>query len=111
MTQAPVEILGPLLERHKSFPNRSNVEFIQVVDRHCLLVRFWERGVGRTLASGTGSAAAAVAAILNGFGESPVMVKVEQGSMVVQWQPPGALVLSGPAEYICSAEFPEAADS
>lgn len=111
VTRAPVETLGPLLERHSCFPNRANVEFIQVLDRHRLRVRFWERGVGRTLASGTGSAGAAVAAILNRLVESPVTVEAEQGSMVVQWQPPGELLLSGPAEYICSVDFPDTAKS
>jgi diaminopimelate epimerase len=111
VTQAPVETLGPQLERHSCFPNRTNVEFIQVVDRHCIRVRFWERGVGRTLASGTGSAGAAVAAILNRFVESPVTVEVEQGNLVVQWQPPGELILTGPAEYICSVDFPDTTTS
>jgi glutamate carboxypeptidase len=68
---APIDILGPLLERHACFPNRTNVEFVQVLDPHRLRVRFWERGVGRTLSSGTGSSAAAVAAILTGRVESP----------------------------------------
>ncbi len=108
VTQAPVETLGPLLERHSCFPNRTNVEFIQVVDRHCIRARFWERGVGRTLASGTGSAGAAVAAILNGFVESPVTVELERGRLAIQWQPPGELMLTGPAEYICSIDFPDA---
>ena len=63
LDDAPADVLGPLLESHSLFPNRTNVEFIQVLDRHRIRVRFWERGVGRTLASGTGSCAAAVAAI------------------------------------------------
>ena len=103
---APVHTLGPELERHGSFPNRTNVEFIQVLDRHRIRVRFWERGVGPTQASGTGSSAAAVAAILNNLVESPVAVEVERGSLIVQWQPPGELFLTGPAEYICSIEYP-----
>jgi diaminopimelate epimerase len=108
VTRAPVEKLGPALERHACFPNRTNVEFIEVVDPHCIRVCFWERGVGITLASGTGSAAAAVAAILNGFVESPVRVKVANGDLMIQWQPPGELLLTGPAEYICDVEYPDA---
>jgi diaminopimelate epimerase len=107
LSQAPVETLGPALEQHYCFPNRTNVEFVQVLDRHRIRVRFWERGVGPTLASGTGSAAAAVAAILNGFAESPITVEVELGSLLVQWQSPGELSLTGPAEYVCSADFPD----
>jgi diaminopimelate epimerase len=105
---APVETLGPKLERHDCFPNRTNVEFIQVLDRHRIRVRFWERGVGQTLASGTGSAAAAVAAILSGRAESPVSVEVDRGSIMIRWQPPGALMQTGPAEFICTAEFTDA---
>jgi diaminopimelate epimerase len=104
--EAPFETLGPALENHACFQNRTNVEFIQVLDRHRIRVRFWERGVGPTLASGTGSSAAVVASLLNGFVESPVAVEVEMGQMLVRWQPPGELYLTGPAEYICDAEFP-----
>jgi diaminopimelate epimerase len=107
VNQAPLETLGPMLERHRCFPNRTNVEFIEVLDRHRIRVRFWERGVGPTLASGTGSSAAAVAAILNGRVESPVTVEVQLGSMLVEWQPPSEVFLTGPAEYICSGDFPE----
>lgn len=104
--EAPIETLGPALENHSCFPNRTNVEFIQVLDRHRIRVRFWERGVGRTLASGTGSSAAAIASLLNGYVESPVTVEVEMGQMVVHWQPPGELHLTGPAEHVCTVEFP-----
>jgi diaminopimelate epimerase len=101
LAHAPVTTLGPVLERHTLFPNRTNVEFIQVMDRHHIRVRFWERGVGPTLASGTGSSAAAVAAILTASAESPVTVEVELGTLLVEWQPPGDLYLTGPAEYVC----------
>ena len=106
VAEAPVETLGPALEHHPCFPNRTNVEFIQVLDRHNIRVRFWERGVGPTLASGTGSCAAVVAAILNRLADSPVRVEVAGGSMMVQWQPPEELSLTGPAEYICSVDLP-----
>jgi diaminopimelate epimerase len=102
----PVDTLGPLLEHHAAFPQRTNVEFIQMLDRHHLRVRFWERGVGPTLASGTGGSAAAVAAILSHRADSPVVVEVERGSLRVYWQAPGELLLTGPAEYICSCEIP-----
>lgn len=111
LESAPVESLGPALENHASFPNRANVEFIQVVDRHRVRVRFWERGVGRTLASGTGSAAAVVAAILNDFAESPVTVETELGSLLVNWSPPAELFVTGPAEFICSGSYPNEADT
>lgn len=107
VAQAPVDRLGPLLENHDGFPNRTNVEFIQVVDRHRIRVRFWERGVGRTLASGTGSSAAAVAAILNSLADSPITVETDLGTMLVRWQRGEELFLTGPAEFICSGKYPE----
>lgn len=103
--QAPVEAIGPLLERHQAFPRRTNVEFVQVLDRHSLRVRFWERGVGPTMSSGTGVSAAAVASILRGSVESPVTAYTEAGSMSVAWQPGEDLFLLGPAEYICRGSY------
>ena len=105
VSTAPIDTLGPALEGHRIFPNRANIEFIQVLDRHRLRVRFWERGVGRTLASGTGSSAAAVASLLQGFTENPVTVETEMGSLVVRWEAGEQLYLTGPAEYICRGEI------
>jgi diaminopimelate epimerase len=99
---APVERLGPMLENHPAFPERTNVEFVQILDRHAIRARFWERGVGNTLSSGTGSSAAAVAAILRKQVESPVEVQTELGTVAVRWNPAGDLYLEGPAEFICS---------
>jgi diaminopimelate epimerase len=104
--RAPVESLGSVLESHVCFPERCNVEFVQVLDRHRIRVRFWERGVGPTPASGTGSSAAVVAAILNGLVDSPVEVEVELGRLQVDWRPPGELLLTGPAEHICDVDYP-----
>ncbi len=105
LDRAPLESLGPVLENHAVFPNRTNVEFVQVLDRHRLRAAFWERGVGRTPASGTGCAASAVAAMLNGYAESPVTVESELGEMQVRWQEPEELYLTGSAEYICRGNY------
>ena len=102
---APLESLGRELENHSAFPNKTNVEFVQIIDEHRLKVRFWERGVGPTLASGTGSSAAAVAAILSGRAQSPMAVEAQIGSMSVRWDPPGELYLSGPAQLICTGMY------
>jgi diaminopimelate epimerase len=102
---APFDRLGPAIENHPWFANRTNVEFIQVLNRHRLRVRFWERGVGATLASGTGSSAAAVASVLNGFVESPVTVETALGSLLVEWNPGAELFLTGPAEFICRGDY------
>jgi diaminopimelate epimerase len=105
LDQAPVDTLGPQLERHAVFPNRTNVEFIQVMDKHRIRVKFWERGVGRTLASGTGGSGAAVASILNGFAESPITIETELGNLLAAWDLKGELMLTGPAEFICKGTY------
>ncbi len=106
LSDAPIDSLGPLLENHPCFANRANVEFIQVLDSHRIRVKFWERGVGRTLASGTGSSAAAAVSILRGLVESPVTVETEMGVLSVDWRPGRELMLSGPAEFVCTGNFP-----
>jgi diaminopimelate epimerase len=107
---APFDTLGPMLESHAAFPNRTNVEFIQVVDRHRLRVRFWERGVGPTMSSGTGSSAAAAAALLLGKVENPVTVETAIGMLEVSWVRGSQLQLTGAARIVCSGQYypPEA---
>lgn len=78
--------MGPLLEDHPAFPLRTNVEFVRVIGRDEIEVRFWERGVGRTLSSGTGSCAAAVAAMLNGFTNRDILVNTQGGVLRVCWE-------------------------
>ena len=96
--------LGAEIEHHPYFPNRTNIEFYRVLSQHEIEVRYWERGVGFTLSSGTGSCGASVAAILNKYVESPVMVKTLAGDLVVRWESNG-VVLSGPAEIISKGEY------
>ncbi len=103
--EVPVESLGPALERHSTFPQRTNVEFVQILDPHRLRLRFWERGVGPTLASGTGSCAAAVAAILRGHAQSPVTIETELGSLLVTWPGQGDVLLTGESEFICDGRY------
>jgi len=105
LSKTPVESLGPALEQHQAFPHRTNVEFVQVLDRHRLRVRFWERGVGPTLASGTGSSAAAVAAILLGNADSPLTVETTLGALQVRWAANEELFLSGPAAIVCAGTY------
>ena len=73
-SQAPVAEQGPLIESHPRFPQRVNAGFMQVVDRHTIRLRVFERGVGETLACGTGACAAVVAGIARGLVDSPVCV-------------------------------------
>jgi diaminopimelate epimerase len=82
---APVATEGPLIERHPRFPRRVNAGYLQVLDRHNLSVRVYERGAGETLACGTGACAAAVSAIRLGHAESPVVVRTRGGELTIRW--------------------------
>ena len=93
---------GPSLENHPQFPARTNVEFLRVANRSTIEIAIWERGVGHTLSSGTGSAAAAVAAIANGWTDSPVQVQMEGGEVLVRWEPGGDVIQDGKAQFVFS---------
>jgi len=95
--------MGVELEHHPRFPNRTNVSFVRLVDRHTVEVRIWERGAGETLSSGTGSTGAAAAAILRGLADSPVRVMTPAGPLVVQGGEEYTMV--GPAELVARGEF------
>ncbi|HSH07643.1 MAG TPA: diaminopimelate epimerase [Burkholderiales bacterium] len=82
---APVQSEGPRLERHARFPKRVNAGYMQVVDRHRIRLRVWERGVGETLACGTGACAAVVAGIAQGLLDSAVRVEARGGALTVSW--------------------------
>ncbi|HUX66785.1 MAG TPA: diaminopimelate epimerase [Terriglobales bacterium] len=100
------EARGAALERHPHFPQRTNVEFVRVVDRHHLEVRIFERGVGPTHSSGTGSGAAAVAAIASGRADSPVEVATPGGRQRVSWTGgEGQVKLVGPARIVAEGVY------
>jgi len=99
------ETLGREIERHPLFPNRTNVEFVKVNSRREIKVRFWERGVGHTMSSGTGSCAAAAASILNGLTERQVRVRTEAGSLQVDWPEHGEVFLTGPVERVAQGTY------
>ena len=92
--------IGREIERHPLFPNRTNVEFVRVISRGEIEVRYWERGVGQTASSGTGSCGAVVASILNGYTGRRVRVRTLAGNLEVQWPKSGEASLTGPAEVI-----------
>ena len=93
-----LEASGPLIERHPRFPRRVNAGYMQVVDRHHVKLRVYERGAGETLACGTGACAAAVAGIRRGLLDSPVRISARGGELSIAWQGPGQPVLmTGPA--------------
>ena len=97
--------LGPRIERHSRFPERTNVQLVRVDGLHDLTVGVWERGAGVTLSSGTSSVSAAAAAIAKGWCESPVTVHLPGGELLVELQADGSATLTGPAEEICRVEL------
>ena len=98
INSAPVHELGPQIEHHPRFPQRVNVGFIQVIDRHRAQLRVWERGAGETQACGTGACAAAVAAISQGWMDSPLLIDLPGGRLSIEWEGPGKpVIMTGPA--------------
>lgn len=96
--------LGAEIEGHQRFPKRTNVSFVRVIDAHTIEARFYERGAGVTLSSGTGSTGAAVAAILRKLAATPVTIQTQAGeSLQLRWD--DSVYLTGPAELIASGEF------
>ena len=102
---SPFEEIGKRLETHEFFPRRTNVEFVRSIDPRNIEVRFWERGVGKTLSSGTGACAAVVASILNGFTEREVIVHTLGGILEIDWMEGKEIQLRGPAKLICEGEY------
>ena len=105
--------LGPQLERHPAFPNRTNVQFARVLGRDAIEIRIWERGAGYTLASGSSSCGAASAAVRNGLCDhGKVTVRMPGGDLIIEVRPDWSLRLEGPVEEVytgaLSAEFTEA---
>ncbi|SSW62062.1 diaminopimelate epimerase [Achromobacter agilis] len=100
---APVSVLGPLIETHARFPRRVNAGFMQIQDRNNIRLRVFERGVGETLACGTGACAAVAAGIRRGLLDSPVRVQARGGVLTVAWNGE-QLRMTGPAESVFTGQ-------
>jgi diaminopimelate epimerase len=106
VADAPVAALGPRIETHDAFPNRVNVEFVEVVSRSHVRQRTWERGAGETLACGSGACAVTVASILRGATDARVRVELRGGDLEVSWAGGGASVyMTGPAVTVFTGTF------
>lgn len=101
----PLQVIGPELEHHPLFPRRTNVHFIQVLDRKTLIQKTWERGAGATLACGTGACASAVAAFLTGRADRKVEMQLPGGSLFIEYLESGEVLMTGPAETVFEGEF------
>lgn len=103
----PVSTIGPLIERAPLFPERINVEFVQVKNRKEIDCRVWERGSGVTQACGTGACAAVVAGVLNGHLDRhvPVTVHLMGGDLEIVWAADSRVYMKGPAHTIADGKF------
>jgi diaminopimelate epimerase len=103
---APVPIQGPMIERHARFPERVNAGYMEILDRHHVRLRVYERGAGETLACGTGACAAAVAGIIRGRLDTPVRITTHGGDLSIAWAG-GAhpVMMTGPAETVFEGEI------
>ena len=98
--------VGPLLESHPRFPNKANIEFVQVLSAHTIRARVWERGAGITLACGTGACASAVAALATQRVQSPVEVQLPGGNLSIRWDgDQGSVFMQGPAKEVYRGEI------
>jgi len=107
VSEFPLAQLGPKVENLAIFPNRANFEVARVINRRLIEVRVWERGVGETLACGSGACAVAVAARLYGYIDNKVDIKLPGGTLPVEWDGTGEVLMSGPAERVFTGEWPE----
>ncbi len=103
---APVERDGPLIESHPRFPRRVNAGFMQILDRHTIRLRVYERGAGETLACGTGACAAVVAGIRRGLLDTPVRVTTRGGELGIAWEGAAThVIMTGPATTVFTGEI------
>lgn len=105
LEEIALEKLGPAIETHPAFPRKTNVEFAKVVSRNEVRVRVWERGVGITLACGTGACATLVAGALNGLLDRKATVHLPGGDLLIEWLEDGEVLMTGPAREVFEGEI------
>jgi diaminopimelate epimerase len=104
--QVPLQVAGPRIETHRAFPRKTNVEFVQVLNRDEVKMKVWERGAGETMACGTGACATAVACVLNGHTGRRVTVRLAGGDLLIEWAEDNHVYMTGPAEEVFTGEYP-----
>ncbi len=105
LSDLPIQQIGPYFEHHDLFPDRTNTEFVKVVDRQNVNMRVWERGAGETLACGTGACAVGVSCILNGLTEDHITVHLLGGDLEIEWnRETNRVFMTGPAEIVFEGE-------
>lgn len=101
----PVTYVGPMVENNNIFPNRTNVEFVEVLNSSEIKLRVWERGAGETLACGTGASAAAVASQLKGLADNKLTVHLLGGDLLIEWDSDGHVYMTGPAVEVFNGKI------
>lgn len=106
INSVPLEELGPRFERDVIFPDRANIEFVEVISRSVLRMRVWERGAGVTFACGSAACATVVAGVRRGLAERKVIVKMDGGDLSLEWrEEDGHVYMTGPFTYVFRGEF------
>lgn len=96
---------GPILENSSIFPEKANIEFVEVLDKNNIKMRVWERGSGETLACGTGACSSVVASSLNGYTDKKVSVQLLGGNLEIEWKPNNHVYMTGPAVTVFKGEW------
>ena len=96
---------GPILENADIFPEKANIEFVEIVDKNNIKMRVWERGSGETLACGTGACSSVVASSLNGYTDRKVNVQLLGGNLEIEWKPNNHVHMTGPAVTVFKGEW------
>jgi diaminopimelate epimerase len=104
--RVPLREIGSRIEKHNAFPRKTNVEFVQVLDRSEVIMKVWERGAGETMACGTGACAAAVACALNGLTGRRVTVHLKGGDLLIEWAEDNHVYMTGPAAEVFTGDYP-----
>ena len=105
-TRIDLPALGPKIEHHPKFPERTNVEFVNVIDRESIVMRIWERGSGVTMASGSGACGAALASMITGRVDRKVRVHLVYGELGIEWAEDGDVYQEGPATEVYTGIWP-----
>ena len=105
--EIPLEKYGPVIEKHPLFPRKTNVEFVQMLNKYTLRMRVWERGAGVTRACGTGACAAAVAGVINNKTAEKITVKLDGGDLHIEWPHHEQVLMTGLAQEVFIGEYNE----
>lgn len=100
-----IKKLGPVIENHNLFPNRTNVEFINIIDKNNIKIRVWERGAGETLACGTGACASFVVSVLNNYCEREIDAHLKGGNLFLEWDKSNHIFMTGSATKVFEGEI------